>query len=75
MASVTLQTFCTKHVVEHRQVLNQQLDAIMLNHDTLRQTAFETKSVHQSLITYIDQWEQRSSIPVILLLIFRVYCH
>jgi adenylosuccinate synthase len=54
------QTFCTKHVVEHRQTLNQQLDEIMLGHDVLQQAMNENKSQWQSLMTDIEQWEQRS---------------
>jgi adenylosuccinate synthase len=54
------QTFCTKHVVEHRQTLNQQLEDIILEHDTLQQATKENKRQSTSLMTYIDQWEQKS---------------
>ncbi len=51
---------CTKHVVKHRQTLNQQLEDIILEHDTLQQATKENKSQSKSLMTYIDQWEQKS---------------
>jgi uncharacterized UBP type Zn finger protein len=54
------QAFCTKHVVEHRQTLNQQLDNIIVEHDTLYQTTNENKNRCKSLMTYIEQWEQQS---------------
>ena len=30
-------TFCAKHATEHRQVLNQQLDEVVIKHDTFQQ--------------------------------------
>jgi arginine deiminase len=54
------QTFCIKHVVEHRQTLNQQLNEVILEHDTLQQAIHENKNHRKFLMTYIEQWEQKS---------------
>jgi uncharacterized protein (DUF3084 family) len=54
------QIFCIKHVIEHRQTLNQQLDEIFLEHDALQQATNENKSQYKSLMTSIEQWEQKS---------------
>jgi uncharacterized Fe-S cluster-containing radical SAM superfamily protein len=58
------QVFCRKHVIEHRDVLSQQLDEIVLEYDTLRQTMAESqdKSNHHDhpLMKQIDQWEKES---------------
>jgi len=61
------QTFCRKHVNEHRNVLSHQLDEIVLEHDTLQQTIAEKddqKDYRQSLHKQIDQWEQDSIIKI-----------
>jgi hypothetical protein len=54
------QRFCIKHVVEHRQILNQQLEEIILEHKALQQAANENKNPSQFLIASIEQWEQKS---------------
>jgi hypothetical protein len=54
------QIFCTKHVAEHRQTLNQELDEVIVEHDTFQQTILEDKNQSHTLIVYIDQWEQTS---------------
>jgi uncharacterized Fe-S cluster-containing radical SAM superfamily protein len=54
------QTFCTKHVAEHRQALNQQLDEVILEHDIFQQTVTEDKNENHSLMVSIDQWEETS---------------
>ena len=56
------QTFCRKHVIEHRDVLNQQLDEIVLEYDNLQQTITEsnTKNNQHPLIEQIDKWERES---------------
>jgi hypothetical protein len=55
------QRFCTKHVAEHRQSLNQQLDNVILEHDIFQQTIIEDKNqINHHLMAYIDQWEQKS---------------
>jgi phosphoribosylaminoimidazole-succinocarboxamide synthase len=54
------QTFCTKHVVEHRKTLHHQLDEIIVEHDTLHQTIIENKGQNHPLIIFIDEWEQKS---------------
>ncbi len=52
--------FCTKHVAEHRQTLNQQLDEVIIEHDTFQQTIMEDQNCYQPLLVYINQWEQKS---------------
>jgi len=54
------QTFCTKHVVEHRQTLHHQLDEIIAEHDTLQEILIENKDQGHPLMCYIDDWEQKS---------------
>ncbi len=54
------QIFCTAHVAQHRQALNQLLDEGILEHDMFQQTILEDKNPNQSLMVYIDQWEQKS---------------
>ena len=54
------QSFCMKHVIEHRQMLNKQLDDIILENDTLRQSIHRNPHDSQSPLTYINQWEQTS---------------
>lgn len=54
------ETFCTKHVVEHRQTLNQQLDDIAIEHDVLQETIKHNKDQNNSLSNYIDEWERKS---------------
>ncbi len=55
------QTFCGKHVSEHRQQLGGQLDHIMQEHDILRQD-LEGESLlkENPLIKEIDLWEKDS---------------
>ena len=55
-----LQTFCTKHVVEHRQTLHHQLDEIIVEHDTLQEIIIDNKDRHHPLVDYIDKWELTS---------------
>jgi transposase-like protein len=56
------QTFCYKHVNDHRQELNKQLDVIEVTRDLLRQTLNEQTVDPQQhpLIQQINQWEQDS---------------
>jgi hypothetical protein len=54
------QTFCTKHVAEHRQTLNQELDEVILRHDVVQQTIMEHENRCQPLMDCIDQWEKKS---------------
>jgi glutaredoxin len=57
-----LQEFCNKHLGDHRQELNKQLDEIEVNRDLLRQSL--TQHIQQTnnhgLIQQINQWEQNS---------------
>jgi hypothetical protein len=53
------QTFCGKHVVEHRQQLALQLENIMQEHDCIQQDII----VHRNdnyLFEQIDKWEKES---------------
>ncbi|CAF0999097.1 unnamed protein product [Rotaria sordida] len=57
------QIFCQKHVDEHRDFLNYQLDEIALQHDTLQQMITEQKNKDKNyhpLLKQIDKWEQDS---------------
>lgn len=57
------QVFCRKHVIEHRDTLNQQLDEIVLEYDGLQQTVAEGSGKthgHHPLIEQIDKWETES---------------
>src|ERR1700733_4792261 len=57
-----LEEFCYKHLTDHRQELNKQLNDIEMNHNLLRQTLnqnIENPNNH-FLIQKIDQWEQDS---------------
>jgi len=51
------QAFCTKHFIEHRQELSQQMDNIGQKHDVLHKDLTHEQSTHP-LLTRINQWEQ-----------------
>jgi hypothetical protein len=53
------QSFCIKHVIEHRQELATHLEDIGQEHDLLRRDLTQDNAVHP-LLTYIDEWEQES---------------
>ncbi len=55
-----LQTFCMKHVTEHRQRLSQQLDEVIVEHDLFQQTIIDDQNRKHRLLVYIDQWEEKS---------------
>ncbi|CAF0766117.1 unnamed protein product [Adineta ricciae] len=54
------QSFCGKHVIEHRQELAGQLDNIMQEHDLLQQEFHQPSSKKDSLLKKIDKWEKDS---------------
>ncbi|CAF1599270.1 unnamed protein product, partial [Adineta ricciae] len=56
------QSFCFKHLTDHRQQLSQQFDEIQMTRDLLRQTLTEYSNNSQKhpLINEIDRWEQHS---------------
>ncbi|CAF3641685.1 unnamed protein product [Rotaria socialis] len=54
------QAFCTKHVSEHRQELNGQLDNIMQDCDLLQQELLEPSSKKNPVLQEIDEWEKNS---------------
>jgi hypothetical protein len=61
------QIFCRKHVNEHRDILNHQLDEIVLEHDTLQQIITEKndqKNFRYPLLQQIDQWEKDSVMKI-----------
>ncbi|CAF1065262.1 unnamed protein product [Rotaria sordida] len=58
------QTFCTKHVAEHRQTLHHQLDEIIVKHDSLQEKIIENKDQSNPLIKYVDEWEQKSIVKI-----------
>jgi hypothetical protein len=57
-----LEDFCYKHLGDHRQELNKQLDEIEANRDFFRQSL--TQQIEQpnnhTLIQQIDKWERKS---------------
>lgn len=57
------QVFCRKHVGEHREILNHQLDEIVIEFDGLQQFVAENNDrVRQQhiLIAEVNKWEQDS---------------
>ncbi|CAF1187960.1 unnamed protein product [Rotaria sordida] len=59
--------FCRKHVNEHRDMLNHQLDEIVLEHDALQQTIADhndQEKNHHFLFKQINKWEQDSIIKI-----------
>lgn len=54
--------FCFRHVSEHRQELNKQMDELTTDHDQLRQTITEQEAQPNChpLMKKIDEWEQQS---------------
>ena len=54
--------FCTKHANEHRQLLKNEMDEIVLEHDQLRQSMSEQADyIDQcSSMQKIERWEQQS---------------
>ena len=54
--------FCYRHVKEHRQELNKQMDEVTTNHDQLKETIIEheTQTNCHPLMKTIDDWEQQS---------------
>ncbi|CAF1208503.1 unnamed protein product [Rotaria sordida] len=53
------QSFCTKHFVEHRHELSQQMTNINQEHDLLRRDLSKESSKH-SFLNRIDIWERES---------------
>jgi hypothetical protein len=53
------QSFCTKHFIEHRQELSQQMDNIGQEHDVLCRDLTNEQGTHP-LIKCINEWEQES---------------
>lgn len=57
------QWFCLKHLNEHRQELNQQMDGVLVEHDQLQQDLIrndQDNSRKHPLLSDIDQWESKS---------------
>ena len=55
------QWFCVKHLLEHRQELSQQMDALTLEHDQLQQNLTEkTTDQPHPLVVRVDRWESKS---------------
>jgi hypothetical protein len=53
------QSFCIKHIIEHRQELATQMDNIGQEHDSLRRDLNQENLTH-SLLLRINEWEQES---------------
>jgi hypothetical protein len=54
------QSFCIKHVSEHRQELGVQLDVIMQEHDLLREELEKPSAKKNRILKKIDKWEKDS---------------
>lgn len=57
------QTFCGKHVIQHRQQLEIQLENIMQEHDCIQQDILVEKN-NLELFQQIEQWEKESIIKI-----------
>jgi hypothetical protein len=57
------QTFCDKHVIEHRQQSTNQLDGIMIEHDFIQDEIRQSSNNH-SLMKSIDKWEKDSIVKI-----------
>ena len=54
------QSFCTKHILDHRQELSVKMDTIGQEFDLLRQDLTRDDQVTHPLLARIDVWEQES---------------
>jgi len=57
------QTFCDKHVIQHRQQLPNQLDDIIKEHDLIQEELRQPSTKH-SLLKSIDKWEKESIVKI-----------
>jgi hypothetical protein len=57
------QTFCDKHVIEHRQQFANQLDDVIQEHDVIQQELRQSSNKH-SLFKNIDKWEKESIVKI-----------
>jgi hypothetical protein len=57
-----VEEFCYKHLGEHQQELNKQLDEIEVNRDLFRQSPTEKTEIpnNHTMIQQIDKWEHDS---------------
>ncbi|CAF1473724.1 unnamed protein product [Adineta steineri] len=55
-----LKRFCSRHIPEHQQKLNDELSHIIIDYDQLKQKINEQNRQNHSLINQIDQWEMES---------------
>jgi len=58
------QTFCGKHVDEHRQKLGLEFDGIMQEYDLFKQELQQPSATKNSLLKKIDKWEKYSIIKI-----------
>lgn len=54
------ETFCLQHVTEHRQVLSQQLEEVIIEYDSIQQNLSENTNRHRQFMSDIDKWEDKS---------------
>ncbi len=62
-----VQTFCRKHVNEHRDMLSQQFDEIVFEHDTIQQAITkqnDEENDYHVLLEQIDRWATDSIIKI-----------
>lgn len=52
-------TFCSRHAVQHRQELTNQLETIVQDHDLIQQN-IERSMYEKSIMQKIDRWERES---------------
>jgi hypothetical protein len=55
------QTFCKQHIDEHKQILYQRLDKLILDHDQLQQVS-ESRDDHSMAL--VDEWERESIVKI-----------
>jgi hypothetical protein len=57
---------CTKHFIDHRRLLGEEMDAIICQHDQFQHTLNQqtTNSDSHPLIKQIDEWEKESIIKI-----------
>lgn len=57
------QTFCDRHVIEHRRQNSNQLDNLLEEHDLIQEELRQSSNQH-SLLKSIDKWEKESIVKI-----------
>ena len=61
-----LEAFCTKHFIEHRHVLSEEMNVIIGEHNQLQQTFNQqvTEFDLHPFVQKIDEWEKESIVKI-----------